>query len=232
MTDANVEGFYYKPRVDRELLSRYAEGLIATGACLSGEIPSLILQHREEEARRLAGEYQELFGKENFFLELMEHGLPEQARVNEVQLRLCRELGIGPIVTNDAHYFAKDDARAHEVMLCIGTNTTLDDPNRMRFGSDEFYFKSPEEMAALFADHPEALTNTHLIAERCLLDLRFGETVLPHFEVPPGETADAYLRRLCLERVSQKYPGAPPNVRERLDYEWGSWPTSSSRSTC
>jgi DNA polymerase-3 subunit alpha len=219
VTDSNIEGFYYKPRVDRELLSRYAGGLIALGACLSGEIPSLILQDREEEARRLAGEYQDLYGKGSFFLELMEHGLADQPKVNRVQSEIARDLGLGLVATNDAHYLNQADASAHEVMLCIGTNTTLDDPNRLRFGSDEFYLKSPQEMAKLFAACPEALANTHLIAERCSLEMRFGETVLPHFDVPQGQTADSYLRQLCLERLPQRYPGPPPEVLARLDAE-------------
>jgi DNA polymerase-3 subunit alpha len=221
VTDSNVEGFYYKPRVDRELLSRYTGGLIALGACLSGEIPSLILQDREDQARQLAGEYQDLYGKDGFFLELMEHGLTDQPKVNRVQSEIARDLGLGLVATNDAHYLDQADARAHEVMLCIGTNTTLDDPNRLRFGADEFYFKSPQEMATLFAACPEALTNTYVIAERCSLEMRFGETVLPHFEVPPGHTADSYLRQLCLARMPERYPGSPPAVRERLDYELG-----------
>ena len=219
VTDSNLEGFYYKPRVDRELLSRYTGGLIGMGACLSGEIPTLLTQGREDEARRLAGEYQDLFGRENFYLELQEHGLAEQKVVNEGQLRLSRQLGIGLVATNDAHYLNAADARAHDILLCIGTNSTLEDPNRLRFGSDQFYFRSPEEMAVLFADCPESLTNTHLVAERCNLELRFGGTVLPHFEVPGGVSADAYLRQLCLERVPRRYPGSPPAVLERLEAE-------------
>ena len=212
VTDSNIEGFYYKPRVDRDLLSKYTGGLLALGACLSGEIPELLMQGREDEARRLAGTYQDLFGKENFYLELQEHGLKEQKPVNEAQIRLARDLGIGLVATNDAHYLNAGDDRAHDVLLCIGTNSTLDDPNRMRFGSDQFYLKSPEEMAALFAECPESLTNTNLVAERCNLELRFGETVLPHFEVPGGRDALSYLRELCHSRIPQKYPGSPPEI--------------------
>ncbi len=219
VTDSNIEGFYYKPRVDRDLLSKYREGLIASGACLSGEIATLIAQDREEDARRLAGEYQDLYGADRFFLELQEHGIPEQAKVNAVNARLARELGIGLVATNDVHYCRQQDAQSHDVLLCMQTNSTVDDPKRMRFDSDQFFLKIPAEMAALFAEWPESLENTHLIAERCDLELQFGETVLPHFEVPAGQTADSYLRQLCLERLSQKYPGAPPEIVDRLDYE-------------
>ena len=219
VTDSNIEGFYYKPRVDRELLAKYTGGLIALGACLSGEIPALLAQDREEEARRLAGEYQSLFGKDCFYLELQDNGLEEQVKVNAAQIRLARDLGIGLVATNDAHYLDQADAKAHDVLLCIGTTSTLDDPKRLRFGSDQFYLKSPEEMAAGFAECPEALTNTHLLAERCDLELKFGDTILPHFEVPPGDDAESYLRRLCLEAVPRRYPGSPPAVLERVEYE-------------
>jgi DNA polymerase-3 subunit alpha len=219
VTDSNIEGFYYKPRVDRELLSKYREGLIATGACLSGEVATLISQDREGDALRLAGEYRDLYGADRFFLEQQEHGIPAQAKVNAVNARLARELGIGLIATNDVHYCRQKDAQSHDVLLCVQTNSTVDDPKRMRFDSDQFFLKSPAEMAALFAEWPEALENTHLIAERCDLKLQFGQTVLPHFEVPAGQTADSYLRQLCLERLPQKYPGAPREIVERLDYE-------------
>lgn len=219
VTDSHVEGFYYKPRVDRELLSRHSEGLIALSACLAGEIPGLILEGREADARRLAGDYRDLFGPGRFFLELQDHGIPEQAKVNESLVRLAADLGIGLVATNDVHYTARADAQAHDVLLCVQTNATADDPNRLRFHGDQFYLKSPEEMEALFGHCPEALTNTAAIAERCKADLGFGNVVLPDFAVPEGETPDSYLRRLCLERLPQRYPGAPAKVRERLDYE-------------
>jgi DNA polymerase-3 subunit alpha len=219
VTDSSVEGFYYKPRVDRELLNRYREGLIATGACLSGEIPVLIQQDREDEARRLAGEYRDLFGPDRFFLELQEHGIPAQARVNVAEARLARDLGIGLIATNDVHYCRQEDWRSHDVLLCVQTNSTVDDPKRLRFDSDQFYLKSPGEMAALFSQWPEALENSHLIAERCNVTMSFGQVVLPHFDVPAGETADSFLRKLCLEHLPTRYPGSPQTVRDRLDYE-------------
>lgn len=221
VTDSNVEGFYYKPRVDRELLSKYTGGLIGMGACLSGEIPTLLQEGREEEARQLAGVYQDLFGKDRFYLELQDNGLQEQVKVNAAQIRLARELGIGLVATCDAHYLDQADAKAHDVLLCIGTNSTLDDPKRLRFGTDQFYLKSPEEMAAAFAECPEALANTHHIAERCNLELKFGDTILPHFDVPAGYDAESYLRKLCAEAIPKKYPGSPPEVLERVDYELG-----------
>ena len=227
VTDSHIEGFYYKPRVDRELLARYADGLIATSACLSGEIPSLILQEREGEAVRLAGEYRELFGRERFFLELQDNGIPEQARVNAAQARIGAELGIGLVATNDVHYCLREDAKSHDVLLCVQTNSTVDEPQRLRFATDQFYLRSPEEMAELFAQWPQALhtaggqalRNAGEIAARCEVELQFGSVVLPDFAVPPGETPDSYLRRLCLGRLPERYPGAPEAVRQRLDYE-------------
>ncbi len=219
VTDSNLEGFYYKPRVDRELLSRYSGGLIAMSACLSGEIPALLLQDRAEEARRLAGEYADLFGKDKFFIELMDNGLREQDRANRALVELARDLGLGLTATNDVHYCRREDARAHDVLLCIQTNSTIDDPDRMKFETDQFYLKSPEEMAAAFAEAPEALANTVEIAQRCQVHLEFGKTLLPDFPVPPGHSADSYLRQLCLEGIEKRYPGRPAAVAQRLDYE-------------
>ena len=219
VTDSHLEGFYYKPRVDRELLSKYGRGLIGMSACLSGEIPALILQNREEEARRLAGWYRDLFGRDGFFLELMDNGLHDQPRINRALVGLAKELGLGLVATNDVHYCRREDARSHDVLLCIQTNSTIDNPNRLKFETDQFYFKSPEEMAELFRDVPEALANTLEVAERCRVDLQFGSTVLPDFALPPGHTADSYLKQLCMERLPERYPGAPRAIQERLDYE-------------
>ena len=221
VTDSNLEGFYYKPRVDRELLGKYSEGLIALSACLSGEIPSLILQDREREAREVAGRYRDMFGAGSFFLELQENGIAEQKRANAALIRLAGELGLGLVATNDVHYTLKEDAKTHDVLLCVQTNSTVDEPGRMRFATDQFYFRTPEEMAALFAECPEALRATGKIAARCNVELRFGEVVFPHFEVPAGLTADSYLRTLCHERLPQRYPGNPEAVKQRLDYELG-----------
>ena len=219
VTDSSVEGFYYKPRVDRELLSRYHEGLIASSACLTGEVATLVQQDRDHDASRLAGEYRDLFGQDRFYLELQDHGIAAQAKVNVACARIARDLGIGLIATNDVHYCRREDWQSHDVLLCVQTNSTVDDPKRLRFEGDQFYLKSPEEMAALFAQWPDSLENTHLIAERCNVELDFGRVVLPHFEVPPGETADSYVRKLCLEHLPAKYPGSPQAVRERLNYE-------------
>jgi DNA polymerase-3 subunit alpha len=219
VTDSNIEGFYYKPRIDRELLSRYAEGLIGLSACLSGEVPALILQDREDEARELAAQYRDMLGPKNFFLELQENGIPEQRTVNAALIRLADELGLGLVATNDVHYTAREDAQTHDVLLCVQTNSTVDDADRMRFQTDQFYFRSPEEMAEIFRECPEALAATRQIADRCHLEMKFGEVVLPHFEVPAGETPDSHLRNLCLERLPQRYLGSPEGVRKRLDYE-------------
>ena len=219
VTDSNLEGFYYKPRVDRELLSRYAEGLIGMSACLAGEIPALIMQGREAEATELAGKYGDLFGRDRFFLELMDHGITEQKTVNGALLKMAKELGLGLVATNDVHYTGRDDAQTHDVLLCVQTNATVDQPERLRFTGSEFYFKSPEEMAALFGDCPEALRNTLEIAQRCEVRMEFGQVVLPHFEVPAGHDVDSYLRALCLERLPDRYAGAPQPARDRLEYE-------------
>jgi len=219
VTDSYLEGFYYKPRVDREILSRCAEGIIGLSACLAGEIPSLILQDREPDARKLAGAYRDLFGPENFFLELMDHGIPEQRRVNPILLQMAKDTGLGLVATNDVHYVAKDDAKTHDVLLCVQTNTTVEEPNRLRFSGDQFYLKSPQEMQQLFAHVPEAITNTVEIASRCQLDLKFSGVVLPHFEVPHDHTPDSYLRQLSLEQLPHRYPQSPEAVRRRLDYE-------------
>ena len=219
VTDSHLEGFYYKPRVDRELLARYSEGLIACSACLAGEIPTLIMQEREEEARRLAGEYAELYGRGNFFLELQDHGIPEQAPVNRALLAMARDLDIGLVATNDVHYTRQEDAQSHDVLLCVQTNSTVDDPGRLRFSGEQFYFKTPQEMAELFREAPEALTNTHEIAERCRVEMTFGDVVLPHFEVPQGLTADDYLRKLCFDRLESRYQNNSEAAKQRLEYE-------------
>jgi len=219
VSDANVEGFYYKPRVDRELLARYSEGLIALSACLSGEIPTLISQGRDEEARELAGQYRDLFGPERFYLELQDSGIPEQHPVNTALVQLAKDLNLGLVATNDVHYTDREDAKIHDVLLCVQTNSTVEDPDRMRFATDQFYLRSPQEMADLFSSHPEAIAATAEIADRCRLELKFGSVVLPDFEVPDGHTADSYLRELCFQRLPQRYPGSPAVARERLEYE-------------
>jgi len=211
-SSAFLEGFYYRPRVDKELLRLHSGGLIAMSACLQGEIPWLLRRGDGEGARRVALEYRDLFGPENFFLEIMENGLPEQKVVNEALIALGRDLSIPLVATNDCHYLRRQDAEAHEILLCIQTGKTMDDPGRMRFETTEFYFKSPEEMADQFAACPEALENTVRIAEKCNFSFKFDEIYLPRFDLEQGETADDHLARLArqgLERVLE------PPVREK-----------------
>ncbi|MDH7568897.1 MAG: DNA polymerase III subunit alpha, partial [Armatimonadota bacterium] len=214
---ASLEGFYYKPRVDRELLAAHSEGLIALSACLGGQIPTLILRGDTKGARELARWHAEVFPG-RFYLELQDHGIPEQKEVNEELVRISAELGVPLVATNDLHYFRKEDAAAHDVLLCIQTNTTVDDEKRMRFPGSEFYFKDAVEMAALFPHHPEAIRNTLEIAERCDLQLEF-HPVLPHYDVPAGYTYESYLEKLCREALPRKYPRITPELEERLKFE-------------
>ena len=192
---AHLEGYYYRPRIDKELLARHHEGLIALSACLGGEVASRLLEGDAAAAEQAALEYQRIFG-EDYFLEIQDHGMPDQARVNEGLEALSRKTGIPLVATNDSHYTRKEDAEAHDILLCLQTGTVVSDPKRMRFHNDEFYLKSPEEMAAQFSHYPEAVANTLRIAERC--DLKFdNHPLLPSFKVPAGESADGYLRRLA-----------------------------------
>ncbi|EKP94455.1 DNA polymerase III subunit alpha [Thermaerobacter subterraneus] len=215
---AYAEGFYYKPRADRELLAQYSEGLIVTSGCIGSEIPRLLLEGREEEALQAVRWYLEVFG-DRFYFEIQDHGLPEERRAYARILELARRFDVPVVATNDVHYLNKDDAAAHEVLLCIQTGKTLDDPNRMRFEGPEFYLKTPEEMAALFRDVPEALANTVKLAERCQLEFEFGRFLLPHYEVPEGHDAASYLRYLCESKLPERYPNAGSEVRDRLNHE-------------
>lgn len=219
VSDSHLEGFYYKPRVDHEVIARHSEGLIAFSACLKGEIPSLMVQNRDREARELAARYRDVFGADSFYLELMDQGIAEQGKVNAGLIALAGELGLGLVASNDVHYTGRDDARTHDVLLCVQTNSTVEQADRLRFQGREFYLKSAEEMTALFAERPEALRTTGEIAARCNLALSFGKPVLPDFAVPEGHTPDSYLRQLCLEQLPQRYPGVPLEARQRLDYE-------------
>jgi DNA polymerase-3 subunit alpha len=198
----HLEGFYYKPRIDRDLLREYSEGLICLSACIAGEIPALILKGNEAGAERLCQEYLDIFGPEHFYLELQDHQIPEQKQVNRSLIKLGKKLGIGLVATNDSHYVNRSDADFHEILLCIQTGKTIDDPNRMQFSSHEFYLKEAAEMAELFADCPEALANTVKIAERCDVKLSFGELHLPQFPVPNGETDTSY----CGGCAKRDYP--------------------------
>ncbi len=217
---AYLEGFYYKPRVDRALLAEHSQGLIAMSACLAGEVQTDLMAGDAKKAREAAGAYQEIFGRGNFFLEMMNHGLPEQGPVNAGLRELSRDLDIPLVVTNDLHYVRKEDASVQDVLLCIQTGKTIREENRMRFESQEFYLKSAEEMAAAFPDDPEALRRTVEIAERCQVDFELGRLILPEYQVPEGESLDSYLVKLCEEGMSRRFPsGAPAVARERLDYE-------------
>lgn len=216
---AYSEGFYNKPRVDLDLLRAHAGGLIALSACLAGAVPSLILQQNYEGAKQMALEYRDIFGADNFYLELQDHGLPEQRDVSRGVLKIAEETGIPLVVTNDAHYTRREDAKIQDVLMCIQMGKTVDDIDRMRFETEEFYLKSEEEMAALFPEHPEAVTNTAEIAARCNLEFTFGEYHLPSFDVPDGYTAKDYLHKLCVEGFEQRYDPNDTEKRERLEYE-------------
>ncbi len=217
-----TEGFYIKPRVDKELLREYSEGLVCLSACLAGEVQQLLAGGNYEGAKRAALEHLEIFGEGNYYLELQDHGIPEQAAVNRGLERISEETGIPLVCTNDAHYVTKEDAPLQDVLLCIQTGKTIDDPDRMKFATDEFYLKSGDEMAALFPHHPEALENTVKIAEMCNFDFEFGHYHLPNFELPEGETdAYEYLRKQCEAGFPKRYPNPTQEHRERLEYELG-----------
>ena len=217
---ASLEGYYYKPRMDRELLSKYADGLIATTGCPGGEIQTRLRMGNYKEAMRAAGDYRDIFGAHNFFLELMDHGIDVETRVKEDLIKLGRELKLPLLATNDLHYTRHEDASAHAALLCVQSGTTLADPKRFKFDNDEFYLKTPAQMRELFKDLPDACDNTLLIAERCHVKLREGENLMPAFAVPQGETEDSWLRveaeRGLVTRFGDKATDAH---RIRLNYE-------------
>ncbi|NLW91701.1 MAG: DNA polymerase III subunit alpha [Syntrophomonadaceae bacterium] len=216
---AYLEGFYYKPRVDRELLEEYSGGLIALSGCVAGELPRLLLTGRYEQARETARYFEGIFGSGNFYIELQDHGLSEEKQVIPELVRISRETGIPLVATNDLHYLKREDYTLQDVLLCIQTSSAVSDPNRMRFSGSEFYMKSSDEMGQLFPDYPEALENTLLIAERCNVDFTFGEFHLPHYALPPGYTAESYLEELVREKFKLMYQDPSPEVVERLDFE-------------
>ena len=222
VSQAWVEGFYTKPRVDLDLLRQHHEGLIALSACLAGEIPQALLRGDFPGAKEAALLYREIFGAENFYLELQDHGLPDQKRINPQLIRLSRETGIPLVATNDCHYIAPEDSKMHRVLLCIQTGHTVEDEDTLEFGSEEFYLKSEGEMAALFPDVPEALENTEKIARRCQVDLEFGQTKLPAFTTPDGSDNLEFFQRLCRQGLLDRYGEHPPEAYvQRLDYEMG-----------
>ena len=216
---AHVEGFYIKPRIDLDLLREHAKGLIALSACLAGEIPRRLRNGDYNGAKEYALTLSEIFGPEHFYLELQDHGIRDQAIVNKGILRLHEETGLPLVVTNDAHYLRKEDAYAHDVLLCIQTGKTVDDENRMRYEPQRFYLRSTEEMAALFPDYPEAIENTGKIAERCNLEFTFGKYHLPEFKVPEGYTSLTYFKKLCADGFAQRYGEGTDKQRAQLEYE-------------
>jgi DNA polymerase-3 subunit alpha len=218
VTKAHLEGFYYKPRADKELLPQYHEGLIALTSCVAGEVPQLIREGRLEDAKQAALWYRETFNGD-FYLEIQRHPIPELEQVNQVLIAMGDELGIPLVATNDVHYVNREDASAHDLLLCIGTNSSIHDEKRLRMAGDFFYLRSPQEMAELFQDLPQALENTQRIAEMCELRLEFGRLHLPEMELPEGKTADQFLAELCRQNLPRCYPELTPEIEQRLDYE-------------
>ena len=216
-----VDGYYYKPRVDMEVLEQYHEGIIALSACLAGEVPRAITRGNYEEAKEIALKYQKCFGKENYFLELQDHGIPEQQNVNQHLLRMSQELGIELVATNDIHYTYAKDAEPHDILLCIQTGKKLADEDRMRYEGGQYYVKSEQEMAELFPYARQALENTQKIADRCHVEIEFGVTKLPHFEVPEGYDSWSYLNKLCFDGLKERYPQNHTELEDRLNYELG-----------
>ena len=219
VSKGQLEGFYYKPRVDKDILRTYSEGIICLSACIAGEVPRLINSGNMDGARRCVQEYIDIFGKDNYFLEIQNHDIPEEKTAAEGLRQLAQEFGIGLVATNDLHYVRREDAEAQDVLLCIQTTSNVDDPGRMRFPNDSFYLKSAEEMAELFGGYPEALENTCRIADRCNVKLEFGHLLLPEFPVPEGFDAVSYLRHLCEEALPERYEVVDETVRKRLVFE-------------
>ncbi|HZQ78416.1 MAG TPA: DNA polymerase III subunit alpha, partial [Acidimicrobiia bacterium] len=219
---AYLDGFFYKPRLDFELLEQHREGLIATSGCLGGVICQALLKDDLDGALAAAGRFQEILGKDNFLVELQDHGLPEQHRTNPQLIEIAKRIGAPLLATNDSHYVHKHDAESHDALLCVQTGATRDDPNRFKFDAEEFYLKTAAEMRALFAEVPEACDNTLWIAERANVDIEFGKAVLPSFPTPSGHTEDSYLRELTEEGARQRYgEPIPAEARQRIDYELG-----------
>ena len=214
-----LEGFYYRPRLDNEVLAAHSSGLIALSACLSGKIPKMLVSDRYDDARVTLSQYLDIFGKENFFLEIQNQGLEDQDKVNAGLLKLSEESGVGLVATNDVHYLDKEDHAAHDVLLCIQTGTQVSDENRLHFNSDQFYFKNKEEMNAVFKDCPVALENTLKVAEMCNLEIPLGQNLLPYYKVPEGYDLDSYLYKIAFDNLPKKFPNADEKVVERLRYE-------------
>jgi len=223
VSSAHLEGMYYKPRIDREILAQHSEGLIGTSACLAGEIARHIVAGRVRDAEKTIDEFKHIFAPGDFYLEIADHGVPQQKQVAEAHLKYSKQFGLKIVATNDVHYVLKEHASAHDVLLCIQTGAKINDENRMRYPAPEFYLKSTEEMAALFRDVPDALATTLEIAEKCDLKIVLGESKYPAYSVPEGETREGYLERLCYEGLQKRFPDRyqDPDLRQRLDFELG-----------
>ena len=216
-----VEGFYYKPRVDKDILRAYSEGLICLSACIAGELPVQILNNNMDGARSVIREFIDIFGKDNYFLEMQDHEMAQEHKVNESLVKLAEEFDLRLVCTNDSHYVHKEDWEAQDILLCIQTTSTVDEPNRMRFPNGGFYLKSYDEMAEKFHWCPQCLENTNKIADRCHVTLEFGKLLLPKFETEDGSDEKTYLRHLCDINLPRCYPNADKTVYDRLDFELG-----------
>src|SRR2546423_4921129 len=223
ISTAHLDGFHYRPRIDKELLAQYSEGLIGLSGCLASEVNSAIQSNKVDKARQAAAECRDILGPENFFVELHDHGMEEQRQCNRVLPGIASDLGVGLVAANDVHFLRRSDHEAHDVMLCIGTARMVSDDQRMRY-KPELYFKSPEEMRELFRDFPDAIANTLAIGERCHLDLEFGRSKYPEYPVPAGVSRQGYLRELCCQGLSTRYgerATSDPELKRRLEYELG-----------
>lgn len=221
VSEAYVQGFYYKPRVDIDEISKYSEGIIALSACLAGDVSQALMNRNYEKAKSIALRYKEIFGEDNYYIEIQDHNLPEQKEVNSELIKLSKEIGIGLVATNDVHYVRKEDSKIHDILMCIQMGKTVNDPARMRFGSDEFYLKSRQEMESVFPDVQEALDNTVKIAQRCNVEFDFNTIHLPQYDVPSGYTPNEYLRMLCFKGLKERYENPSKEILERLEYELG-----------
>ena len=221
VSKAYVQGFYYKPRVDIDEIRKHSKGIIALSACLAGDVSQALMNRNYDKAKNIALKYKEIFGKDNYYIEIQDHNLPEQKEVNRDLIRLSKEIEIGLVATNDVHYVRKEDSKIHDILMCIQMGKTVNDPTRMRFGSDEFYLKSREEMEAVFPEVQEALDNTVKIADMCNVEFDFNTIHLPKYDVPDGYTPREYLRMLCFKGLEERYKNPSPEITDRLEYELG-----------
>lgn len=221
VSKAYVQGFYYKPRVDIDEIRTHSKGIIALSACLAGDVSQALMNRNYDKAKNIALKYKEIFGKDNYYIEIQDHNLPEQKEVNRELIRLSKEIDVGLVATNDVHYVRKEDSKIHDILMCIQMGKTVNDPTRMRFGSDEFYLKSREEMEAVFPEVQEALDNTVKIADMCNVEFDFNTIHLPKYDVPDGYTPREYLRMLCFKGLEERYKNPSPEITDRLEYELG-----------